>query len=258
MTTNQKEIELLKSNPYALIIKYQYIIKIIVNKFISSGSISFSDKEEFIQTINERLLLSSEKIKKQYKGISLLKTYVSTIIRNICLEEINKRKRYSFVELETSNCAELIENSLNEDSYLNDEFDRLSKILEMYYSKTFKLELCLKIIYRLPLKNTDFTKYCLKFNISEINNLIEAVNPVKIIPEFELFEIITPYINKCENQINQPDAIRRWTKRKIDEIIELMNGNPPRANYDKETLQILFEKFYSKNLVKNVQIGILN
>ena len=34
--------------------------------------------------------------------------------------------------------------------------------------------------------------------------------------------------------------------RKIEEIIELMNGNPPRANYDKETLQILIEKYYIK------------
>jgi len=253
MTNNDNEIELLKSNPNALIVKYQDIIKIIVNKFISSGSINFSDKEEFFQIINERLLLSSKRIKKQYKGISLLKTYYSTIIRNICLEEINKRKRYNFSELETSNYIELSENAIYEDFYLNYEFDRLSKILDMYNSKTPKLVLCLKIIYRLPVEVNDFKKYCLKLKVDKINELIEVVNPVKIISEFELFQILTPYINKCDNQNNQPDALRRWTKRKIDEIIELMNGDPPRANYDKETLQILIEKFYSKKMNKIVQ-----
>ena len=248
MTINDKEIELLKLDPSVLIVKYQDIIKIIVSKFISSGSINLSDKDEFIQIINERLLMSSERIKNQYKGISLLKTYFSTIIKNICIEELNKRKRYNFSELETLNYANLSENTINEDTYLNNEFDRLSKILDMYNIKISKLVLCLKIIYRLPLTVTDFTKYCIKLKADIINNLIDEVNPTKIIPEFELFQILTPYINKCDNQVNQPDALRRWVKRKIDEIIDLMNGNPPRANYDKETIQILIEKYYLKKV----------
>ncbi len=252
MTINDKEIKLLTSDPSALIVKYQYIIKIIINKFISTGSINPSDREEFIQIVNEKLLLSVEKIKKQYKGISLLKTYFSSIIRNICLEEINKRKRYNFVELEKSNDLKLSENTEYDD--LNNEFDRLSKILDMYHSKTSKLVLCLKLIYRLPVNMKDFTNYSMKFNTDEIKEFINMVNPPEIVPEFKLFQLLTPYINKCDNQNNQPDAIRKWVKRKIDEIIELMNGNPPRANYDKDSLQILIEKYYMKNIKRNVQI----
>lgn len=246
MINNQKEIELLKSDPNTLIIKYQEIISIIVQKFIKSGSINQYDREEFIQVINERLLTSLEKIKDQYKGISLLKTYFSTIIRNICLEEINKRKRYNFSELEEGNFSNLLDDTLDESSYLNNEFGRLNKILIMYNKKAAKLSFCLKVIYRLKVRITDFTKYCLKFKVKDVKKLIESVDPVKIIPEFELYKILIPYINKCDNKINEPDTLRRWLKRKIDEIIELMNGNPKRANYDKETLQILAEKYFSE------------
>ncbi len=259
MTSNDREIELLKSNPNALIVEYQDIITIIVNKFVSTGGIPLSDKNEFIQIVNERLLLSSEIISKQYKGISLLKTYFSTIIRNICLEEINKRKRHIFSELETSNHISLSEdNNAEKEFYLNDEFDRLSKILVMFNTKMFKLILCLKVIYRLPIVVDDLKNYCSKLKVNEINKLIEAVDPVKIIPEFELFQILAPYINRCDENINQADTLRRWTKRKIDEIIETINGNPPRANYDKETIQILFEKYFSKKKEVNVRFEIAN
>ena len=246
MTINDKEIELLKSDPNLLIVSYQNLIEIIIKKFISSGSINPTDKDEFLQIINERLLSSSEKIKKQYKGISLLKTYLSTIIRNICLEEINKRKKYNYIELENSNITNLFEDHMNDESYLEYEFDRLNKILDMYNTKTSKLVLCFKVMFRLPINVSDFKTYCQKFKIDKMNQLIDSVKPNKIIPEFELFKILTPYINRCDNQVNQADTLRRWTKRKLDEIIELMNGNPPRANYDKDTLQILIEKFYSK------------
>ena len=62
------------------------------------------------------------------------------------------------------------------------------------------------------IKIADFTNYCLKLKVDIINKLIEAVNPPKVIPEFELYQILTPYINKCENQNNKPDALRRWVK----------------------------------------------
>lgn len=245
MRENQKELELLNKDPKELIVKYQELITIIVNKFIGSGSINASNRDEFVQVVNERLLFSIDNIKKQYKGLSLVKTYFSTIIRNICLEEINKQKKHKHLDIETIYQYETDNVKLMENTYLNDEFDRLNKILIMYNKKAAKLEFCLKVLYRLKVRITDFTKYCLKFKPNKIKDLIEQVHPTKMIPEFELFEILTPYINKCDRQTNKPDALRRWIKRKIEEIIVLMNGNPPRANYDNETLQILFEKFYT-------------
>lgn len=244
MLRNQKEIELLHSNPGELIVLYQDIVSIIVDKFVSSGSINISDRDEFIQIVNERLLLSAEKIKTQYKGISMLKTYFSSIIRNICLEELNKKRRQKFVDIEAEH--KIPDTPYNDESYLQNEYDRLDKIFLLYHKKAPKLIFCLKVIYRLKVRITDFTRYCLKFSNKSIKELIEKVHPVHMTPEFELFEILTPYINKCDNQINKPDALRRWVKRKIDEITELMNGNPKRANYDKEAIQILIEKYYSK------------
>ena len=63
--------------------------------------------------------------------------------------------------------------------------------------------------------------------------------------EYEIYEAVTPIMNKYEGKSNSADALRKWTLSKIQEIIRILNGKPPRFNFDKETLQILIEDYFS-------------
>lgn len=46
----------------------------------------------------------------------------------------------------------------------------------------------------------------------------------------------------------QGDSLRRWSDRKINDIIQVLNGNPPKKSYTKESLKILIEYYFSNKM----------
>jgi hypothetical protein len=68
--------------------------------------------------------------------------------------------------------------------------------------------------------------------------------------DVEIYRIITPIMNKNEEKSNSVDAVRKWTDSKIHEIIEVLNGEPKRANYTQDTLKILVDDFFSPFLLE--------
>ena len=57
-------------------------------------------------------------------------------------------------------------------------------------------------------------------------------------------------MNKNEKKSNSIDAVRKWTDSKISEIIQLLNGNPKKMNYNEDTLKTLVDDFFSPFLLE--------
>ena len=93
MTENDKDTELLHSDPHTLILKYQETVKIIVKKYILAGVFRAADFEDIVQEVNMALLAKIPAMQAQYNGMSLFKTYFSVIVRNICMKEHAKANR---------------------------------------------------------------------------------------------------------------------------------------------------------------------
>jgi hypothetical protein len=68
--------------------------------------------------------------------------------------------------------------------------------------------------------------------------------------DVEIYKIITPVMNKNEKKSNSIDAVRKWTDSKISEIIQLLNGNPKKMNYNEDTLKTLVDDFFSPFLLE--------
>lgn len=247
MNLNDKELDLLYNNSNDLLIHYQFVIQIIVSKFIKRGFIHISEKDDFIQVINENLLIKIPKIQQQYDGSTLLKTYISVIVRNICLEEIRKQAKDQTSEIDDCDNKIIADERSDYLVIVNQEINRLNVILRLFYDKRWKLEFCLKVIYRISLVIDDFLKYCTVCNSSKIKELINKINPPKEIPEKDLYIEIQPFINKCDNKNNSSDAIRKWLKLQIDNVIDLINGKTNKSYYNRESIQILFEKYFEKH-----------
>ncbi|MFC1733075.1 sigma-70 family RNA polymerase sigma factor [candidate division KSB1 bacterium] len=243
-TRNIKEIELLRNDPKALIVSYQPVIRFIVQRYIYSGFIQIHDKEDFVQHTNEELLNRIEKIQKQYNGKAQIRTYISVIIRNICIELLNKKKKNPEEITETESIEKGSEDTLS-GIIIEQEIDRFQKILMLFHKQKARLELCLKILYRISVKKADMEAFYPGLKDNEYSEVLKSIDPKENHTDKELYQIITPFLNQCEKKDNTSDAIRKWTNMKIDEMITLMNGTPKRANYNKETLQILVEKYYS-------------
>jgi RNA polymerase sigma factor (sigma-70 family) len=241
-----KDVDLLYEDSGKLIEKYQDTVTYIVSQFVRSGFIKISNKDDFKQDVLEQLLLKIPKIKQSYNSNYQLSTYLSAIIRNICLEKIRK-DRITFKNLvDNPNAIRIINNTCIYNLALTDEISRLENIFLLFNKQKDKLRLCLKAFFRIPVSVCDILNYIKDSPISNLDNYINYFNSYDVLTNQDLFAILTEIINAKEKKNNSADAIRKWLNTKIEEIIFLMNGNPKRANYDKESFQILIENYFYK------------
>ena len=122
----------------------------------------------------------------------------------------------------------------------------LETIFHLFNQQKDKLKLCLKVFFRIPVSRDDIYQYLPEISINDLIEYTSMVNNEGALTDHEIFVILTKLINIKENKDNSPDAIRKWIKAKIDEILYLMNGKPIRANYDKESLRFLVENYFYK------------
>jgi hypothetical protein len=245
--SNKRDIELLNDNHRQLILELQELINIIIYQFIGLGKFGYAERDEIKQHINFELLNKIPKIQSQFQQKSLLRTYLGAIIRNICNEIVRNKQKSNLILFEEVDVAdENIEKNIST-LIFEEEIIRLKKILNAYYKIKNKLILCLKIKFRMVIEIEDFRKFNNNITEDEFETFITEIQSYDNCPESKIFEALAFILNKYENKKSTPDSIRKWVTDKIIEIVDLLNGRPPSSKYDKETVQILFEKCYGKS-----------
>ena len=248
MDNNEQDILLLQEKPTELIIKYQSLIDVVVSRFMRIGYFNGQEKSDIVQYINEELLNKLPYIKKQYNGKSLLKTYFIVIISNLCNNKYYRdRREVNTVRLDYIQADKFQGDELVSGIVLENEFDRYEKILVQYYKSRQKLEVCLKAYFRIPLQLKEIEDFCPGLEASFYSNFLHSIKSNPDLKGKEIYTILTEMLNRKQEKSYTEDAIRKWLRKKIEEIICLMNGNPQRANYNEETIQILIEKYYAQS-----------
>jgi DNA-directed RNA polymerase specialized sigma24 family protein len=242
---NEQDLKLLRERPRELIIEYQEIIHIIVKKYIASKMFSASDFEDVVQAVNEDLLNKSERIRDQYNGIALLRTYFSAIVRNSCLKIYEKKKKEIKVSL-LGDEDPIVEETATMNLAIEYDLERLKRIFTYYYKKKEKVILCVKLYFRLRVTKEDVIACFPACSEEETLSFLDLFGThYDNIDSKEVYRIVTPLLNKYEGKNNTVDAVRNWTEVRIREIIQLLNGNRRESSYDKESLRILTEKYFS-------------
>lgn len=239
---DQHYIRLLNNNPEKLILSIQILIDTIVGRFLRSGCFNYQEKEDLKQQINEELLKKIPKLQAQYNGKSTLTTYLSAVIVNICYEILRKNKKnhlYIKEEFQVEYGSEVMDTFI-----IKEEIKLFKNALELFYKQKSRLILFLKLKYRIPLSLSDFKKVYIQITGKEFDDFIQRIDPFDLATDVKIFTELVPFIKKYENKEVTPDSIRKWIKQKTNELIEIMNGDPPVSNYNEETLQILFEKYH--------------
>lgn len=250
MTENEKDIELLRSDPQALVLKYQEMLKIIVKKNINIGMFNASEFEDVVQEINIALLKKIPAMQVQYNGMALFKTYLSVIVRNICLKLHSKETRGSEVEIKEPGSI-FDRDSIEERSMIEDEIERFETILNLYHRNRPKLLFCLKLYFRIPIARNDILLWYPRCGLSDQATLMKHFGKkFDDMGDVEVYTIVTPILNRNENKSNSVDALRKWTDSKVHEIIDVLNGTPKEANYTPDALKVLVDDFFSPFLLR--------
>jgi len=250
---NEHDIKLLFNDPGGFIEAHQKTIHYVVNKFVYSGFFTYNDRDEVVQYVNEKLLTSKiEKMQKQYNGNYYVVTYLSKIIHNLCLEYSRKRRASSREEngIDIDNIDIPEDENASQKILIEEEHQRLDAILSMYNKSRKRIEVFLNVFFGIGATREDIRALYPNASNDDIDLLLEQCNPTSDHDkktDKELYQALTTFINKYDRKKNTSDAVRKWITSKMNEIIDLLNGTPKTANYDKETLKILFQ-FKNKNL----------
>jgi len=247
---NKEDVDLLFNNPPALVEKYQPIIEIIIAGFIKKRFFIYEDKDEVKQMINEKLLTKIiYRIQETYNGTAYLNTYFSKIVSNLCLE-IQRSRQWRPVSSAGSTEDYDIpyeDKKMWSSLVIEGELKRVSSILLMYNKSGEKLKLLLKLLFNVSISGEDVLLCFTDCNEEDKKRIVAVFSGQgKEMNDKDIYEIITPYLNKYGNKNNTVDAIRKWMDLKTDEMIELLNGNPKHSNYTKETFKILIQKYFEE------------
>jgi len=241
---NEKDMSLLRADPHGLVVRHQKTIHMIVRKYIGSGMFVREDFEDVVQAVNEALLGKLPRIQAQYNGSTLVRTYLSSIIRNICLKLHQKRRREPKTDrLDGSLAADWV--SMQDKYAIEHDVLMLRAILRQFDLQLPKLLFCLKLRFRIPLTRNDVVRYspgCSEEEYSEIMG--EFSGDYQRMTDKEIYTIVTPFMNRTEGRVVSHDAVRKWIHARLQEILELLNGSPPTSSHDEESLKLLVEDYF--------------
>lgn len=240
MQGNDIDISLLQDDPEKLLIRYQPIIRIIVRNLAFQGCLSKRNINDLVQEVNSKLIERLPKICQSYNYKSQFKTYFSVVVRNLCLEEIRK------VRLVEEPQAEVYEQSttgsLTDQMVINQEYERLQRALRMFGKECASLRIVLRSFADLPVTPEDFNGFVPEVDAETRDRLTLQLNETLQKQKQEKLEVLSLILNQVEPKARTADALRKWASSRLDELVNLMNGNPPRSAYTIDILYILLEK----------------
>ncbi len=244
MGQNDNEIWLLQNDPGELLTLYQGLIKIIVRKYRWLGYVPSREIEDLIQEINRKLLERLPKIQKQYNGNSLLRTYFSVIIRNICLEEIRRSPKLE--EPQAPNYHKLDQAEVPVDGFLiKEEYQRFEKVLRLLFKDSSRFVIMFRYLMDLKISKEHILNL---FPVSDgkvLETTLVLLNPSTELTKKAKFEQLSLVLTLLEDYYTSPDSLRKWFTSRSIECLKLMNGDPPRSAYTLETLELLLENYES-------------
>jgi len=247
---NTEDLRLLKEHPDQLMASYQPIIETVVAGFIRRGFFDRTEKMDVVQNVNTLLLEKKlSKIKEHFNGSVYLRTYFSKVVYNTCLELTRKKARQPIItgeellQHETSNLL-----NPEEQLAIKDELRRVEALLKGFRKKEAKSLLCLKLYAKKWLDDSDLEAYS-KLGFHDELAMIRSsfFENYEAMPDKSAYEVAVLLFNKLENKANSADSLRKWTNAIVDNMIAILNGEPPVYHHTRDTIRILLQMYFTKS-----------
>lgn len=239
---------LLKNDPGALVLLYSHLIRIYVNTHCFNPE----DRDDVYQEIIRRILQNKIKnIRANYdfdrRGERSFSSYFMAVVRSVYLDMVKSDKTQKERMVLNSELDKTLSDSASvewlDEATLQKEFNKLNFIFKLFGKKRAKVEMLLKLKFRIPLQSNDIQS-CLP-EITKEEEII-FLTDYKTVKDKDLFKAIEPVFIKFDGKENKPDSLRRWINLKTKQILEILNKSHNNHVYDDGILEILLHLYYQK------------
>jgi len=244
MDPNAEDLRLLHTDPGALMGKYLYLVDTIVQMHVSSGYIDPEDKQEYVHQILDAFIQRIPSIREQYNERSMLRTYCTTIFRNLCRDTIRQNHRTctarvfqeppDFMVTYISPLSELV---------IRQEVEFFGKAVSLFGKKEHKLRLFLKAYYRIPLEPEELRAYVADAGMKELQSWLKELRTVDEEDDPRLFDLLGRLSVRAEGKHGSREAVRKWIRMRINDLVYLMNRSRG-TRHTEETVQLLAERYF--------------
>jgi len=241
MTPNELDIHLLNNDPGRLIVRYQPLVKVIVRQFISRGYGQRKDFNDLVQEINRRLLERIPRIRQLYNQKSMFKTYFSVVIRNLYLEEVRRMRLVAEPDAEAYYITSH-DHTLN-GILVKQEHERLRRAISLFGSEAALLWLCLRALLDQELRASDLEGFSRRPDEDRLKDMLTRLAKLSTMAKSARFNLLAEVAIELGEKERNGEALRKWFNSRVQELISMMNGHPPKSAYSLEIIQILMEKF---------------
>lgn len=237
---------ILNEHPQTVVLIYRKCIE----KFIYYKHGKLDEREDILQEVITRLMEDKiHKIRERYdfnlKKFSTFTSYLMVTVRNIYIDIIRERNIRPLTAGELQPIDNLFTGEKSEDMMnrllIEEELLKLQTIMKLYYKSRPKLELCLKLKYRIPVGKEDTAQCFPGCRPEEIETLTRNF---KLVKDKTMFEEIIRIFNTYEDKQSKSDTVRKWIFVKIDEIISHLNRTHGGNVYDRKNVGELVSLYY--------------
>ncbi len=255
---------ILKFYPHTVVLIYRSYIKKFIKYKHTCSRRGKEDWEDIFQEVMTRLI--SDKINRirdrfdfEYSNETEVKksfftSYLMVTVRNIYMDIIRERN----VRLLTGGNVLPMNESFdiydNKDENMltrvaiDSEFQKLDTILLLYHRSRARLELCLKLKCRIPVKEKDISLCFPAFNTDDMKLLSKDFKNMK---DKNVFDTVITVFNRHEGMENKSDTLRKWVSLKVDEITAHMNHTHQGDVYTSKNFLDLLTLYYDKKNNEN-------
>ena len=236
----------LANHPHAVVLLYRYSIqKFIKVKYTAREESADMAQEVLSRLLNKKMDRIREKYDFNYQKMPSFKSYLMVTVRNICIDIIRERNARLLTAGNLDSIDDIMDapgqNEMSRRLLIEEELNFFGALLETYFQVKPKLELCLKLKFRVPVKREDLKR---DFSYYDDDSIEVLTADYRLVKDKKMFVRVNDVFNHYEQKKKKSDSWRKWIDVKVDELVAHLN-NPHRGPvYDIDKFADLVRFYY--------------
>lgn len=228
--------------------KVYRITRSVVGRMLMRRAIPYREREDTEQELMRKFIEKQDKIINAFQGNANFDTYLTAILYRMCCEVIRSDvKNWDHVKSDDPSyffSKEKYSGSMENRLIIDNESEYLKKVLQLFDDEQASIVLFLKVLFGVSVSPEDLENYDSNYKRKGIDRLL-------LNRSFEnnqdVYKALAKTVECSENRKVGGDAVRIWLNKRMDQIINRLNGTIQRSNYDRKSFRILFDYTYSKD-----------